>query len=181
MDADLERILTDGYLVDMTDCDVATVRERRAECQRVETQLSYLRRLVQGRHDIVVAELDRRSSGGDPGDVTSLVEQLPEILSDRVRGPGSGRLPASIEPTLPSGRLVTRLESIDEAVPLDRPDALGDADLVRAEADLAGLEQEVSSLRRTMFDRIDALETELTGRYASGAATVDDLLRQPDR
>lgn len=181
MDADLERILHHGYLDDLAASDVAAVRERRAECQRVETQLSYLRRLIQGRHDIVVGELDRRHSGGDPGDVASLVERLPEILSDRVRGPGSGRLPSTIEPPQPSGRLLARVESIDEAIALDRPDAMGEPELVGAEAELAELEREVSSLRHELFERIDAVEAELTQRYASGDAKVDDLLRRPER
>jgi hypothetical protein len=155
---------------------VPELRRLRAECQSVETQLSYLRRLVQGRHDIVTAEQARRLRGGDPDDVHGLVEQLPEILSDRIRAPGPGRLPSSIEPPEPSGRLVDRLGSINEAVPLDAPDALGDDDLAAAAGQLADLEGEVSALRRAMFDRIDAIEVELTRRYADGEAHVEDLL-----
>ncbi len=34
----------------------------------------------------------------------------------------------------------------------------------------------MSALRRAVFDRIDAVETELTGRYRDGSAHVDDLL-----
>ena len=38
----------------------------RTECQEVETGLSLLRRVVQGRLDIVGLELTRRAEGGDP-------------------------------------------------------------------------------------------------------------------
>lgn len=178
MDQDVERILADGYLSGLTDRSVADLRRLRAECQSVETQLSYLRRLAQGRHDIVTAEMERRLGGGDPDDVHGLVERLPEILSDRIRAPGPGRLVASIEPPEPSGRLVERLDSIAEAVPLDTPDAVADADLEHATGQLAALDIEVSGLRRALFVRIDAIEAELTLRYADGEAQVDDLLAE---
>lgn len=176
MDHELERILADHYLTGLADRPVAELRALRAECQSVETQLSYLRRLVQGRHDIVTGETARRLGGGDPDDVHGLVERLPEILSDRIRAPGPGRLPTSIAPPEPSGRLVEQLDSIAEAVPLDTPDALSDADLAATAEQLSVLEGEVSSLRRDLFARIDVIEAELTRRYVDGEAHVDDLL-----
>lgn len=176
MDAELDEILGPTYLDGLDQRSVPDLRALRASCQGIETQLSYFRRLVQGRHDIVAGELDRRRGGGDPKDVHGLVERLPEILSDRVRAPGSGRLPASIEPEEPSGALVDRLEAIVESVALDAPDTVPDSELADAEAALATLESDVSALRRAVFDRIDAIEAELTARYADGTARVDDLL-----
>lgn len=176
MDHDLERILADHYLDGLPDRSVADLRSLRAECQSVETQLSYLRRLVQGRHDIVTGETARREGGGDPNDLSGLVARLPEILADRIRAPGPGRLPASIEPPEPSGRLVVRLESIADAVPLDTPDVVSDDDLRRSAAELDALEAEVSILRMELFVRIDAIEADLTRRYADGEAHVEDLL-----
>jgi len=176
MDHDLERILADHYLDGLADRTVADLRSLRAECQSVETQLSYLRRLVQGRHDIVTGETARRQGGGDPDDLGGLVDRLPEILSNGIRAPGPGRLPASIEPPEPSGRLVVRLESIADAVPLDTPDALSDDDLRQTADQLETLEGEVSTLRKALFGRIDAIEAELTRRYADGEAHVEDLL-----
>ena len=177
MDHELNRILSDNYLDGLTDRSVPALRSLRSECQEVETKLSYLRRLVQGRHDIVAGEMERRSGGGDPDDVHGLVERLPEILSDRVRGPGPGRgLPSTIETEEPTGALVDRLDAIVDAVALDAPSSAPDASLAEAEGQLAALEAEVSSLRRSVFDRLDAVETELTGRYRDGSARVDDLL-----
>ena len=176
MDHELNLILSDTYLDGLTDRTVPELRGLRSQCQDVETSLSYLRRLVQGRHDIVAGEIERRSGGGDPDDVHGLVERLPEILSDRVRAPGPGRLPTTIETEEPTGALVDRLNAIADAVALDAPSSASDANLAEAEAQLAALEAEVSSLRRSVFDRIDAVETELTGRYRDGSARVDDLL-----
>ncbi|MBX3285520.1 MAG: aerial mycelium formation protein [Actinobacteria bacterium] len=176
MDHQLDEILAGAYLEGLSERSVAELRTLRADCQAVETQLSYLRRLVQGRHDIVAGEVERRRGGGDPDDVHGLVERLPEILSDRVRGPGPGRLPTTIETEEPTGRLADRLAAIADAVAFDAPASVADAALEAAERQLAELEAEVSALRRTVFDRIDAVEAELTGRYANGSAQVDDLL-----
>ncbi len=49
--------------------------------------------------------------------------------------------------------------------------------LARAATELADLELEISSLRRSLFDRIDTIQAELTRRYRDGETTVDDLLR----
>lgn len=170
MDQELNQVLATDYLSDLADRPVAELRALRAECQAVETKLSYLRRMVQGRHDIISGEIQRQMGGGDPADVSGLVERLPEILSDRIRGPGSGRLPATFEPGEIDGQLVDRLDEIDSAW------AAPDPDLDSVAAELAALETELSDLRRSMFDRIDTIEGELTGRYRDGKAQVDDLL-----
>lgn len=179
MDVELDRILAEGYLDGMGERRVGELRSLRGECLAVETQLSYLRRLVQGRHDIVAGELDRRRDGGDPADVHDLVERLPDILSDRVLAPGPGRLPLDIEPGELSGRLVDRLAEITEEVPLETPGSGSMADLAASEVTLGELEHEVSTLRRAMFDRIDALQAEITRRYRDGEARVDDILHPP--
>ncbi len=176
MDRQLELILAEGFLDGVDQRSVTELRSARAECQGVETQLSYLRRMVQGRHDIVAGEVERRRRGGDPVDVHALVEQLPEILSDRVRSAGPGRLPISIEAEEPSGALADRLQRVTAGVPIDSPDEASEEQLADVAEQLAELEAEISGLRRAVFDRIDALEAELTRRYRDGLANVDDLL-----
>ena len=174
MDAELNRVLAADYLHDLDGRSVAELRALRAECQSVETKLSYLRRLVQGRLDIVSGERQRRQGGGEPGDMAGLIERLPEILSDRIRGPGTGRLPATLEPGELSGTLVDRLNAIGDS------DGASDDLLEAAAIALTELEGEVSSFRRAMFDRIDRVESELTARYRDGTAHVDDLLANGD-
>lgn len=176
MDQDLDRILGDEYLAGLAGRTVAELRSSRAECQALETKLSFLRRMVQGRHDIVTGEIDRRSHGGDPDDVHDLVDRLPEILADRTHAPGPGRMVATMEPGELSGRLVDRLADITSQVPLESPGSASDADLVAVAADLSVLEHDVSGYRRALFDRIDALQAEITHRYRDGTARVDDLL-----
>src|SRR5207249_2498222 len=145
----------------------------RSDCQAAETRLSYLRRVVQARHDIVAAELERRSSGGAPGDLSALMDRLPDILSDRTRATGPGRLPQTMEPGDVSGRLADELDSIVGGVKLDEPDQLPEAELSTISERLEALEADVSGLRRQLFARIDALAAELTRRYKSGEASID--------
>lgn len=178
MDHDLERVLAAEYLADLPDREVAELRSLRADCRAIETRLSYLRRLVQGHQDIVVGELERRRTGGDADDMAALVDRLPEILADRIRGPGSGRLPESIENEEPSGRLMDHLEAVMTAVPLEEAASVEMERLEAAATELADLEAEVSALRRDMFDRIDVVEAELTRRYRDGEAQVDDVLAE---
>jgi hypothetical protein len=177
LDTDLERILAPAYLARLTGRSVDDLRALRDDGRAIETKLSFLRRLVQGRHDIVAGELDRRRNGGHLGDAAALVDRLPELLADRNRAPGPGRRPASIDNEEPSGRLVEELRAIDASLPLDAVPSSYDGTLAAAAAALASLEAEVSSLRHLVFERIDVLEAELTQRYRDGDARVEDLLR----
>lgn len=176
MDAELQRILDPGYLDGIEDRPAEEIRSLRAECQVVETQLSYLRRLVQGRHDIVTGELERRRTGGDPTDVHGLVERLPEILSDRIHAPGPGRPPVDMEPGDLSGELVDRFEALGRRLPPDAIAGASEQELTDVADALTELEHEVSQRRRDLFDRIDAFQAEITRRYKSGEVRVEDLL-----
>src|SRR5207244_11375124 len=51
----------------------------KAECTELETEVSFVRRLAQGRIDILDAERDRRASGGSLED---LIGSLSKILAD---------------------------------------------------------------------------------------------------
>lgn len=170
-------ILDPGYLDDLPGRSTDEVRSMRADCQAVETGLSYLRRVVQGRLDIVDAELARRRGGGDAGDLTDLIDKLPEILGDHLRAPGNGRLTSSLEPVEVDPELQARLDDLVSAHDLDSITTLDDAALGTARDALAALEHDISVRRRGMFDSIDRLQAELTRRYKSGEASVDSLLR----
>jgi len=177
MDSTSARILDPGYLADLAGRSTDDIRSMRAECQEVETGLSYLRRVLQGRLDIIDAELERRRSGGDPADLSSLIEKLPEILSDHLRAPGLGRLPSSIGPGRLDPELEERLAEVVAAGDLDSITQVPDERLRAARESLAELEGDVSARRRAMFERIDSLQAELTRRYRTGEASVESLLR----
>ena len=166
--------LAEDLLEGLADLPIEEVRARRAACQLLETQLSYVRRLTQGRLDIVVSEITARRDGTS-GDRT-LVQQLTEALSDRITAPGNGHLPMGLEPGEVAPEL---LASLDAAAPpgrVSQPASMA-TDELRSVADaLAELERDVSARRRAMFDRIDALQAEIVRRYRTGEASVDSLL-----
>ena len=149
----------------------------RAECQEVETGLSLLRRVVQGRLDIVGVELQRRAEGGDPDDLPDLIARLPEVLSDRTHAPGVGRLPQMMTPA--SCRPSSRPSSTPSSAPVTSPTSRrSTTPRCSSMADqLAAFEQRVSGHRRDLFERIDALQAEITRRYKTGEASVDSLLQ----
>ena len=129
MAADLGALLDPGYLGDLTARDMDEVRAMRAECQEVETGLSLLRRLVQGRLDIVGLELQRRAEGGDPDDLPDLIARLPEVLSDRTHAPGVGRLPQIMTPGEMPAELEAELDGIVGAGHLADLPSVDDASL----------------------------------------------------
>lgn len=176
MSDSLDQILADDFLGDLASIDIADLRARRGRCQEVETGLSYLRRLVQGRLDVVSAELERRAEGGDLDDLQALIDRLPALLAGSTRSPGTGRLPQSFGTGEVDVELSDELDDIITNGHLDDPGSISDEELTAVRAQLTEFEHKVSGLRRQLFDRIDAVEAELTRRYRTGEATVDSLL-----
>lgn len=165
---DLDRILDDDYLAGLTELDVSELKARRAECQQVEAKVSYLRRLVQGRHDIVSAEMRRREAGTPADDLSSLVEALPQILADKVHAPGPGRMPTNLLPPDEEG-LTAELDAMSgpavSILDLDVDELEGVAERLR------DLEERVSRQRRALFGVLDAVQAEITSRYGDDAAS----------
>jgi hypothetical protein len=169
----LGRVLDDGYLAGLQSWSTAQVRTARAECEAEEEGISYTRRVLQGRLDILRAELLRRDSGGDD-DAGDLLARLPGILS-------SDHVASS-----PAQSRSTRLRVPDDAERLEAEiDALVgttevgqlDTDEVSAIIDrLAEHERRLSGVRRQLFHRIDALRDELARRYKDGTAAVSEIL-----
>lgn len=171
-----QRIAAADYLGDVTALELGRLRALRHECQAVEDSLSYLRRLVQGRLEILEAELARRSAGQPPSDLDALVAALPATMGDRAgSGRPSGRPPSRLEvPDDPT--LTEELDAICDVAVLGSLPDLSDADLAVRLSGLSELERTVSARRRVVLDRLDALSAELTRRYREGEANPDSLL-----
>jgi hypothetical protein len=172
---EVDRVLGQEPDVDLGSMSVAELRAERDECRRVEDKVSYLRRLVQGRLDIVASDLRRRSEGASPSDLPSLVDQLPGILSDRVRGPGTGRLPSTAFPP-DDDELLAELDALADPGALDSLSSLSDDEVQELATRFTELEHRVSERRRALFARIDALQAELARRYKTGEANVGSVL-----
>jgi hypothetical protein len=152
------------------------LRTLRRDAQRDEADLSYVRRLLQGRIDILRAELVRRGPTvpPQPGEV-SVVQRLPEILTD---APARHRSSARhVTLGTPHGEEYRRLASeMLSEVSLSDLGARTDVELTAAMVRLVRYEQEVSRRRAGLQATTDACSAEIARRYREGEAQVDDLL-----
>ncbi len=167
----------EAYLQGLEQRSTDDVRAMRAECQSLETQVSFVRRLAQGRLDIVDAELDRRHKGRPPSDLAEMVAALPDTLGRHLTAPGSGRRPTTIEPIEPDPLLVEPLDRILDVDALGLLPSRSDSELGQIRSALAEVEADLSARRRLVFERLDALSAEITRRYRTGEASVESLLQ----
>jgi hypothetical protein len=167
-----DRVSSPDYLAGLDGWPMAELRARRSECQTLEDQVSYARRMVQGRLDVVRGELDRRRTGAAPSALSDLVDQLPGSLADSP-STSSGRVVSVAD----VGALFPIAHGALDASGIEQLPELSDADVAELADRLGRVEAEMSSTRRAVFDRLDALSDELTRRYRSGEAVVDDLLK----
>ena len=162
----LDRVLSPAYVADLAALPLRELQIRREEASREETELSFARRLLQGRLDILRALDEQRRSGAPQG---SIVGRLTEILAD---DPGPSRTLGQVTvagPALgPRRRLAERL--IDD-VGLADLDRLDDAALAAAIARLQVAEQAISDLRRQVQGVLEMLAAQIGARYLAG--TVD--------
>ncbi|MGV9450022.1 RsiG family protein [Streptomyces sp. NPDC003635] len=156
---------------DLTVLSLPELRTLRRDAQRDEADLSYVRRLLQGRIDILRAELARRSPVG----AASVVERLAEILRDApARHRSSARhvtlgTPHSEEYRLLAAEMLAEVELSDLG-------ARTDGELTEAMARLIRYEQQVSLRRQRLQHTTDDCSAEIARRYREGEAQVDDLL-----
>jgi hypothetical protein len=154
------------------------LRHWRREAQREEAELSYLRRLLQGRIDILRAELARRGGPHGPRPAPpqgGVLDRLPEILTD---GPSRFRSSARhVTLGTPTSEEYRRLaDEMLGDVELSDLSARTDAELRAAMAGLESHEHDVSGRRRQLQSTADGCSREITRRYREGEAHIDDLL-----
>jgi hypothetical protein len=169
-------IVTDPeYLTGLEQLETSELRSRRATCSDLERELSYYRRMLHGRIDLLGFE--RRRRRGE--DERSLLEALPEILGDAPDSSARGHLTIDTADVLPPETPVPGRRSIDFVLGDDFLAGIGDVDdpgLDAAEATLRAAEREVSRKRRDVHTASDALDEEIERRYRAGLTSVDELL-----
>lgn len=171
---ELERLFAPGYLDDLSGKSLDDLRAMRAECTHAETAVSYLRRVVQGRLDVVQGALERVGSGAD---LSTLVEQLPSIIGGGPPRPsGPGRLPAEMAPDMEVEGLTDEVDAVFDVRQIGELPSMGEEELRGLADGLVELEGRVSQQRRSLHERIDAVQAEIVSRYKTGQASPDGLL-----
>lgn len=155
---------------DLDALQLPQLRLLRRSAQREEADLSYVRRLLQGRIDILRAELTRRTAP-----TSALLDLLPQILAD---GPSRHRSSARhVTLGTPHGEEYRQLaEEMLGEVELSDLTARTDEELRQAMARLVRYEQQVSRGRQSLQRTADECSAEIARRYREGEAQVDDLL-----
>lgn len=153
-----------------TPSSVADIRARRQSLQAEEDAISFVRRLAQGRLDLVRDEQRRRTQGSDLP-TASLEDRLAEVFGQQ-HGGGSARPPR--ETNVPADHhLVKELDQVCEHYSFEMMDTLDDKSLEELGGSLEMFEKTCSQMRHELFDQIDALTAELVKKVReSGAGSV---------
>jgi hypothetical protein len=175
--AGVDELLDPSFLAGVEDQPMSEGRALRHRAEQEEVNLSYTRRLLQGRLDIVRRELQRRAEH----DGRSLVDLLPEILAEKGRGPahGLGRH-QTVQPTSPE-QFETWVNGLAPGIDLSDVSALPDDELEKAARTMGAGERSLSERRRGVQQVMDAVATELGRRYREGLADVAQLLADESR
>lgn len=182
---ELNDLCSPSYLDGLESASVAELRQRRDVSQRAEAILSYLRRVIQGELDLVLAEIELRA-GGARSDVGRLVEELPTILAAGTQG-GAGRPVAGMAEVVVDDATIEELLAplVGDEAGVSRPSGLlaganlctfAQEELLDTLERLRTEESVLSGKRRVLHEHIDAIQAAIVERYKTGAANPDSLL-----
>src|SRR5262245_57836740 len=157
----IDTLLDPSFLEGIDGLPLDELRSRRKMAEEVETELSFYRRLIHGRMDLVALEL----RGSDGAGTRSLVDALPEVLAVGLRAPDAPTRLIQVEaPDLPEVRNRALDRVLDDGFPGILPD-LPDEELDGIWDRLIEAERDVSAQRRSVHQVTDALHGEIVRRY----------------
>jgi hypothetical protein len=170
----IDQVMAETFTTNIEDISIDELRSRRVICDDLDTELSYYRRMLHGRMDLLDFELRRRSGE----ETRSLIEALPEILADSPSGRTSNPLDRELSVDLPelagSGN-----RDIDQVLSdgfLVRLPTTETEDLRSIRDLLSETERTVSAQRRSVYDAHEIVSGELSRRYREGSANADEIL-----
>lgn len=165
----LDIVLDPTFVDGLSDLPFEELRDRRELVDRVETELSYYRRLLHGRMDLLDFELRRRRGE----ETRSLIEALPEILAGNDQtGGGQGRaIRGGFAPDL---QFETGRRPIDRVLEdgfLANLPGTSDDELASVRELLTETERGISEQRSQVHAVHALVQGEITGRYAADATS----------
>ncbi len=172
----IDQITDPAYVDDLNGLSMDELRKRRSVLDELDTELSFYRRMLHGRMDLLSFEMRRRSGE----ETRSIIEALPQILADGIDGPSRNTIPKDLPLTLPDlggagNRAIDRVLGDDFLTHLP---TLEDDDLEEIQSVLTGAEHEISTQRRSVYEVYDRISAEITLRYREGLADGTDLLKE---
>jgi len=166
----IDRVLAPTFLEGLAEMDLQQIRDRRADADQEEADLSYARRLLQGRIDLLRAEESSRAGDGPlsraPRSDSEIVDALARILAD---GPRRDRGLGRHLTCSPSRVGEHRREAERAVADVGGTDtSMSDEELRSAIGHLTDIEQRVSRSRRSVQIVVDTLTEEIARRYRAG-------------
>lgn len=159
-------------VIDLTGLTLDELRDARRRLEQDEQELSFVRRVLHGRIDILKAEIRRRAGEG-----LDVVPNLSAILADPPSETRVGaRRTSDVEGPVHSHPIAVAAQQADEVVAGIDPRTANDRVLTESLETLMVHERAVSDARTWVHQRLDRMGGELTRRYREGTAQVDDLL-----
>ncbi|HEX2241308.1 MAG TPA: hypothetical protein VHJ82_09235 [Actinomycetota bacterium] len=165
----VERILDPAFVDALEGKEMRELRLMREECREAETEISFERRLCQGRIDILSAELDRRYGRQDD----DLVARLPQILAgDELHADDKPLPDRAPDFSIPRNADIPRrrVEEIVGEQTLARMATIPSDEIKAIIESLASHERELSERRHSVHQVMDRIQSEIVRRYTSGEA-----------
>lgn len=173
----VDRICDPAFIEGLPGLSIGELRRRREDARAEEADLTFIRRMLQGRLDMVTAEQKARQDGGSsPQESAQMIaDLLAEASGTRSSTPASPRhVSTDPAPQANAGRRSTDqavLAAVSSEVARQDDEALATvADALRKH------EQEVSQTRQMVHQVLDALTSELARRYRSGDVEIEQAL-----
>jgi hypothetical protein len=158
----VDEVLGEGFTAGLESLDQREIRRRRDLAHAEREYVSLVRRLLQGRRDILKAEQDRRRTGADAGPVS---ERLAQILAEGPRGPGRGEAPVFTVAVDEMALARRRVERLISDARLSDVESLSDDELSEALDRLEREERTVSETRARVLSVHDRLQEEMKRRF----------------
>ena len=163
----VDRVTEPSYVEDVEAKTADELKAMLAECTEAENEVSFERKLCQGRIDILKAELTRREEGRDSSD---LVARRPQILAGDSRSE-PGQLPSRAPDfSIPRNADIPRrrVEEIVGEQTLARLPQLPDEEIRSVIGALTEHESNLSARRKALHEVIEVLQRENVKRLKSG-------------
>jgi RsiG-like len=172
----LDEVTDPAFIAGLEDMSNEELREKRAILDELDTELSYYRRMLHGRMDLLEFELRRRTGE----ETRTLIEALPQILAAGVGGMHRSPIPKELPLEPPDSGSDERhpVDTILQDDFLAHLPTIEDDELMAIQATLTDAERIVSRERRAVYDVFDVITAELTRRYKEGLADAGDLLSE---
>lgn len=173
----LDVLLAPGFADDVADLTIEDLRERRHIAEQEEADLSYARRLLQGRLDLLRDQREH-PEGVMPGarSDADLVHDLAVVLADDDPRADHGRgRHLSVDPTRVGEHRRAAEQAVADLAASDLT-TLDPEAVAQAIEHLTQLEHEVSQNRHRVQQVMDVLTAEVGRRYRTGEARVEDVI-----